>query len=215
MDLSKDNKVVCLHGWESMIPDIKKSRDKRLTLSEFKSRKINKKKGNYTTLIFEDIIRLMRDYPDIWIITDSKYPDSYSTKIEFKEINKLIMQHNATDILDRFVVQIYNSNMYYTIEEIMHVKHYIFTMYMIWWNSGREKGFENHCKFSKKVGIKYITVHVSYVSENVINIANKYDIKLYVHTVNDVKVANNFIKMGIYGIYTDDLIESDLDFNLN
>ena len=47
-------------------------------------------------------------------------------------------------------------------------------------------------------------------NQDIKEVAQKYNIDIYVHTVNDVKEAKKLIANGVRGIYTDSIGRNDL-----
>ena len=78
--LTKDNHIILAH-------DFKHS--KRIpTLDEFKNKM--RTRGNLTTMTFEDLVIFMEKNKNLYIITDTKYTDLRSIKIEFDEMTKIL-----------------------------------------------------------------------------------------------------------------------------
>ena len=40
-------------------------------------------------------------------------------------------------------------------------------------------------------------------NKELVKVLNENNVKTYVHTINDPEVANNYIKEGVFGVYTD------------
>ena len=55
-----------------------------------------------------------------------------------------------------------------------------------------------------------MTMSRSYVSEELTEIAKRYGLRVYVHTVNDVEDAKEILKKGVRGIYTDEILIEEL-----
>lgn len=161
--------------------------------------------GKYTPLTFVDLLNLMEKYPDIYIVTDSKYSDYESVSKQFFYMYFLIK--NKPSLLKRFIIQIYNEEMYETINKIIPNATYIFTMYMRW-NGGNEE-FTKICDWCEEKNINNITMWTTLANEEVLKIAKEHHINIYVHTENDLSLAKQYLKQGIKGIYTDFLKPSD------
>lgn len=159
--------------------------------------------GKYTPLTLKDIILLMQQYPDIYIITDTKDEQSDLARKEIGMIVQTAKEMQAEDVLDRFVIQIYSPEMYEAIKDIYHFPNYIFTLYMIWTKDVDE--FISYCRFCNANSIKTITMWDHRLKDNphLGEIARQYGVKIYVHTVNDQATAEEVEKIGASGIYTD------------
>ena len=80
--LTADQQVVLRHdwraGWQSGISEISIP-----TMKEFLSRPILRK---YTPLSFRDLLLLMEEYPDICVITDTKFTDAEVVTLQFRSM---------------------------------------------------------------------------------------------------------------------------------
>ena len=196
--ITSDNKIVCKHYWDDWeyVP----------TAEEFLNTPIN---GKYTPLSLEDCLFLLKEYNDIWIVTDTKYSASDKVELEFQAIMDVANSNNMTDVLDRMIIQIYKEEMYGQIKEFYDFPCWIFTLYKSGWDGSAEE-FVNYCQFSWNNHIKYITMPTASVTDEVIEVADRYGIRIYTHTVNDIQEAHNFLDQGVWGIYTDEILMEEL-----
>ncbi len=160
--------------------------------------------GVYTPLSLKNIILIMQQYEDVYIITDTKDTEPVMAKKDISILVETAREMDAMDVLDRFVIQIYSREMYGAIKDIYDFPNYIFTLYAIW--NGDESEFIEYCRFCVANGIPTITMWDYRYADNpnLSLIADKYGIKIYVHTVNDYETAEKMFSLGAYGIYTDD-----------
>lgn len=157
--------------------------------------------GKYTALSFEDLCRLMKEYPDIWVVTDTKYSDAASAEEEFHSLLQAVTSAAAEVTLNRFVIQIYNEDMYEAIRQAYPFQSYIFTLYQRW--DGNIAEFTDICRWCYSNNVRIITMWNYLFSEEMLAIAERYGIDLYVHTENDISVAKEFLERGVKGVYTD------------
>lgn len=161
----------------------------------------------FTPLSLKDIIILMQQHEDVYIITDTKDGDPALARKDISILVETAREMNAMDVLDRFVVQFYNMEMYEAIKDIYDFPNYIFTLYALFevWN-GEEDGFTDYCRFCVANGVRTITMWDYLYAGNpkLSQIADQYGIAVYVHTVNDWETAEEMFSLGVYGIYTDD-----------
>ena len=125
--LTRDGKVVLRHDWWhsdwqegiswTLIP----------TREDFVSKSIL---GKYTPLSFQDLLRLMERYPDICIITDTKFTDSDVFSIQFDSMMEDARELGLTYLFGRIVIQFYSENMCVALNNIYAYPHYIYTL--IW-----------------------------------------------------------------------------------
>ena len=206
--LTMDKKVVLAHDWIHNADIQKQAWTEQMPPieGEFKKAKIY---NNFTPLSYMELLQLMKDHPDIWIITDTKYIDKEHVEIQFHNMVDTAISLGMEDILNRFIIQIYNEEMYQIVNIIYPFHSYIFTLYQRW--CGDKEEFEKICIWCVDEGIDVITMAERVYSMDSQQIANQYGIDIYVHTENDVLKARNLLKNGVRGIYTDSL--SVMDFN--
>lgn len=138
--VAADGNIVLRHDWDVALQEGISSANIP-TSGEFKEIPIH---GKYTPLTFIDLLELMEEYPDIWIVTDSKEVGEEEVKAEFEEMVREAEEVELLEVLDRFIVQIYNETMYDIVKEVYPFSEYIFTLYMRW--DGAQDEFENICK---------------------------------------------------------------------
>lgn len=206
--LTRDKKVVLAHDWNHSARIQKQAWTEQMppTEEEFKNSKIY---NRFTPLSYSDLLRLMKDHPEIRIVTDTKYTDREHIEIEFRYMVDTAVSLEMEDVLDRMIIQIYNEEMYQVVNRIHPFCSYIFTLYQRWDGSSEE--LENICKWCMNVGIDTITMPVNMYSKNIGEIVGR-GIKIYVHTVNNALEAKNLLKEGVRGLYTDSLSAMDLSF---
>ena len=142
--VTSDDRLVCLHDWD-------KGEQNGVTTGgatsedEFLSAKFA---GKYTTLSLAGLFDLMKEYPDIWIVTDTKDGGEKQVKRDFEILVATAKEMNAEDTLARFVVQFYNEKMFRVIEDVWPFDNYIFTLYQLW--DGKSRLFKNTHAFARK-----------------------------------------------------------------
>lgn len=195
-DLTTDKKTICSHD-EDYWRYITKNEDTEIEYS-YENFKNTPLFTDYTPLDYMDIVNLLSDYPDIFIITDTKYFDETSVYQQFSQIVDYANEINP-DVLDRLIPQIYTKEMLDYVMTIHPFKSVIFTLYQITWDA------EDIAKFCIKSGVKFVTVSAGYVEEDnrIIDLWKSMNINIAVHTVNDKDEANMFLDKGIDMIYTD------------
>ena len=143
---------------------------KPMTLKEFQKYKVQ---GKYTSLTFKDIALLMKKYPDMYLVTDSKETDEALVTQQFTSI---VETGNETDpeILKRIIPQIYTMQMYDTIMSLYNWNSMIFTLYALPDFSEREV-----IDFAYQRGIGVITTHVGKNQNMFFHELYERDIKVY------------------------------------
>lgn len=86
MVLTSDNKLACIHDWDV---DFQKGRELGVAPNseEFLAYPIQ---GKYTAILFEDLCKIMNEYPDMWLVTDTKYDGGSEIRLEFEEMVRVV-----------------------------------------------------------------------------------------------------------------------------
>lgn len=205
--VTRDLVLVAKHDWDMVVQEGVQS-GYVPTREEFMSIPIY---GEFTPMDLEDLCRLMDEYEDIWLVTDVKDANAEEMKLALEILVETVEDLGKEEILDRFVVQIYNEKTFEKVEEIYPFHNWIFTLYQCW--DGNEEDFPEYARFCYIKGIDTITMWDSYVTPDIIEVARNYGIEIYVHTVNDAEMAQEYIDMGVAGIYTDSVIPGELRRN--
>lgn len=195
-DITTDKMTICSHD-EDYWWYITKNEDTGVEYN-YKNFKNTPLFTDYTPLDYMDIINLLNEYPDIYIITDTKYFDKESVNLQFSQIVDYAKEANIS-VLDRLIPQIYTKEMLEYIMNLHPFKSVIFTLYQITWEA------EDIAKFCARKGLKFITVSSAYVGEDneIIDLWKKENISIAVHTVNEQEEANKLLNKGVDIIYTD------------
>ena len=191
---TSDGSIVLNHYWEfSFIESYREFLDKKIL-------------DKYTSMDIYDLLKCMEKYNDLYIIIDTK-EDEYCNKTALDIIEKIVEITKEYDekLLDRFIVQIYNSENYKEIMNIYNFKNKLVTVYKM--NPLNVFYITYYCLINN---IDTIVIPLWYIDDGIIN--EKYirfikskNIKIFVHTVNDRDIYNNLLDMGIDGVYTDSL----------
>jgi glycerophosphoryl diester phosphodiesterase len=156
--------------------------------------------GQYTSMDYKDVIDLMVEYPDIYIVTDSKYTDRSSVLLEFSQ---LVRYAEDTDpsVLDRIIPQIYHEEMLEWVMDVYSFKSVIYTLYQVEWTSDEVE------QFCDLTGVKMVTLAGG--SEDTIE-WNKQGLIVSAFTINELDQAKELMdNYGISLLYTDFLDPED------
>ncbi|MBW4841338.1 MAG: glycerophosphodiester phosphodiesterase [Paenibacillaceae bacterium] len=206
--LSSDGKLVARHEWGEGFTKQLGEQDKLapdrqgavLTHAEFKSAKIQ---DIYEPLDWIDVLELMEQYPDAYIVTDTKQSTSEEIQRIFTQIVDEAMTKNP-ELLERIVPQIYNRAMWEPVERIYPFDSVIFTLYQT------HETDEEVVAFAEEKELAAITMSDTRANAGLIQELNRIGVSSYIHTINDPETIAKFKKMGAYGFYTDFLTEADL-----
>lgn len=154
----------------------------------------------YHPLDIDALFQLLQEYPDIYIVTDTKYSDKEHVSLQFTEFVETAKNYDKS-LLDRFIPQIYQPEMLNMIMEIYPWKSVIYTLY-----SNPDWTPENVLAFARESGVKFITMWGSLVNQEVIDLWETAEIKVAAHTINDLTQADQLRNLGVSVIYTDFLL---------
>ena len=166
------------------------------TVEQFTSRKIL---GQYTGLTFEDLARLMVQFPSVTIITDTGGTDEQSVKEMFRAILD-VAQAVDPAILDRIIPQVYNNDMIGWLNELYPWRSMVYTFYQLPQGMTQEEAFF----YGYSQGLRAFAVEQGGVEPRLMALAEAMDCKAYVYTLNDWgMLVYELQTMHASGIYTD------------
>lgn len=206
--LTSDMQVVLRHDWrggwqegvdETAIP----------TLDAFLAAPLL---GRYTPLSFRDLLQLMEDYPDICVITDTKFTDPEIVSLQFQAMVADAKDLGLSYLFDRMAIQVYSQLMFRVVDSVHHFPCYIYTLYAE--GFGRtEDAFRKLAVFCADSGISGITMWDHWWQPAYAAIAADRGLQVYAHTVNDQARAAELFEQGIAAVYTDALTPAQLPGN--
>lgn len=203
--LTRDQKVVLRHDWrtgwqegvgETALP----------TLEEFLSKPIQKK---YTPLSFRDLLLLMEEYPDVCVITDTKFTEAEVVTLQFEAMLQDARDLGLSYLFDRMAIQVYDPLMFRVVDSVHHFRHYIYTLYTDGF-ARTEEDFREKAAFCVENGILGITMWDYWWRAEFAPIAGRFGLAVYTHTVNDAAGAARLLDEGVKAVYTDELTPGDL-----
>lgn len=203
---TSDGYVVLRHDWRGTWQD--GINEARLpTLAEFLNQPIL---AQYTPLSFTQLLQLMEKYPDVCIITDTKFMDTEAVTYQFTEMLEEAHKLGLTYLFDRMFVQIYSPLHFNIVDSLYHFPHYIYTLYQDNFEGGWDK-FRERAEYAQSHGIEAITMWDYLWREEWRPTAEAYGVKIYVHTVNDRDEARELLRQGVSAVYTDRLLPADVE----
>lgn len=214
-EITSDGKICLTHTWDDFCEKLTDQEYAVLSAEEFKNSKIY---GQYTPLLFSDLLELMKKYTDFYVIIDSKRFDLEGTR----DIYDLMLQEiEAADpeLIHRFIPQAYTPDIYDLLEQEYNFDKIIFTLYHYYVDSDGEKIYQ----FVKSRKVPVVVMHMDNEwAEKVITDIYAYakqeqiedEFSIYIHTVNDMaktlKIINDY---HFFGIYSDFITEKQLKEN--
>ena len=83
-----------------------------------------------TPMTAVDLLYLMQEYPDMYLITDTKTTDKAQVQRQFRDLVNIANNIGSPEILSRIIPQLYNKEMLSWIKEIYPFENWIFTLYL-------------------------------------------------------------------------------------
>ena len=159
--------------------------------------------SEYTPLDYRAVIDLMIRYPDIYIITDTKYSDHATVLVQFSQLVKYAAEAGK-NVLDRIIPQVYHQDMLHWIMSVHPFKSVILTLY----SSAIDP--QTAYTICEQTGVRYITAPEAWITAEAMEIWNHLGMTVAAHTVNDRSSMEKLLKLGVDIIYTDFLSPADL-----
>lgn len=205
VDLTKtsDGIWVCRHNWNQSLGQWEGEEKKVLSEEEFLSRPLY---GNYTPMTLEDLLILLKDYSDAFVLLDSKQYSlrNYQKTIEdYADYLEIARNAGAQEVIDQLIPEIYNQTMFAGTALLYEFPAYIYSL----WQEYTVDEIDEIASFCAEKGIEAATVSSEYWSEQVQDIFEKNGVYVYVYTVNDPKQAAYYRSQGVAGVCSDYLVD--------
>lgn len=153
---------------------------------------------NQTPLRAVDLLYLMAEYPDMYLVTDTKDTDKATVQRQFRDIVNIAKNIGHPEVLDRIIPQLYNKEMIHWVKEIHPFANWIFTLYLY-----NNPDYEDIAAFCAANGIDTVTLHVDRATKENVSKLKAKGLKVYAHTTNRYLTMKNLLDVGVDGIYTD------------
>lgn len=203
-DLSQtsDGVWVCRHNWKEALGQWEGGGKRVLSCTEFLFAPIY---GKYTPMTLADLFLLLKEYPDAYVMLDSKEYETrnYSNTLEdYQEYIRIAKNCGAEESLNRIIPQIYNESMYPAVASLKKFPTYLYAM----WQDYSEVELTCIADYCQKQGIDAVTISRTNWSSQIQQIFDERDIYVYVYTVNNIFEAQKYLLGGAHGICSDVLI---------
>ena len=198
LSLTSDGYVVLRHDWSDGI-QTGLDPERVPTRAEFLEAPIY---GAYTPLAFGDALALLEMYPDIYLVTDTKETDEDTVAAQFTAMVEEAEDLGMVYLLDRVVVQIYTPEMQDVVEEIHHFPRYMLTLYQTTFY-GEPDQFVRYAEACRERGISDIVIWHFLYDAQLLPAAQRYGLRVWLHTVNDEAQAERYRSEGAWGVYSD------------
>lgn len=207
MQITSDNVMVLRHDWYWELGQGEAfgwTEEERwaVTAQEFLDAPIY---GRYTPLTLEDWFGIMDKFPNIYMVTDTKY--SSEVEKQFQLLVDTAIENGYEDVLSRVIVQIYYKEMYDEVMAVYPFENLIWTLYYI----GYPPGGQEITDFMALKGIPVLVMPSSWWDDQKQSELENSEIKVYVHTVDQEEEARQRMDQGISGIYSDDILPKTIN----
>lgn len=209
LSITTDNHFVCRHDWlDHMFPILGQEKiidedNAPLSLEQFKSLSIHNK---YTGISLIELLNLLQEYKDAYIILDTKSVHTEFIEQEYKLLIDTVVSVDK-HLLDRIIPQIYNREMFATISNFYNFPTVLYTLYQ------EAASNDEALEFAIENNISAIVMSMARFSEDFIKRLNENNILSYVHTINEKDMLDYLTSVGVTGIYTDFLNPSVSNLN--
>lgn len=209
VDLSQtsDGVWVCRHNWKESMGQWEGDKKKVLSSEEFLNTPIY---GKYTPMSFEDLLKLLDEYPDAFVMLDSKQYSvrNYQRTLEdYAQYREIAIQAGLEHTLGQIIPQLYNSAMYSGTTLVYKFPAYLYSL----WQEYSIEELTDIADFCQANQIQAVSLYWEYWSEDVQKIFDERDILVYIYTINEKEKARGYVEAGAKGICTDTLISENLE----
>lgn len=160
-----------------------------------------------TPLTAAELLMLMQEYPDMYLVTDTKDTDKATVQRQFSDLKAIARNIGASEALERIIPQIYHEDMLGWVREIYAFPDWIFTLYQL-----ADPDYAEIADFCIANGIDTVTLHQNRAKAEVVSLFREKGIQVYAHTVNRYLVFRDLLELGVNGIYTDRIKPYELEW---
>lgn len=198
--LTSDTHLVARHSWkkesfamlEQVLPE--QTLSQRLSVKQFLETPIF---GTLTPLDIDGLLELLREFPEAYIITDTKRSSRRRIHAAFTQI---AARANELGVSDRVIPQIYSEEMLHQIREIAEFPNVIYTLYK---ETGADKEILETISRNE---IRFVTVPRRRLSAHFVEALHARGAMAFTYTINDFATATRHFELGVDALYTDSLL---------
>lgn len=199
--LTQDEQLVARHDWTDYLsaqldqPLAAERKDQPMSFQTFYNTPILKQ---YTPLSYKDLVLLLKQYPDAYLVTDTKETDPENVDKQFRQIVDIARSVDPA-ILDRIVPELYSPEMIKQVQQMYRFPSYLFSLYL---SSLPERQVVDYVR---KNSVQAVAMPLERANERYVRMLNEAGSVVYVHTTNDQTELVQLERMGVHGFYTDRL----------
>lgn len=193
ISITIDGELVARHGWED---DLGQGISEKVNYDEFMNTLYYDK---YNPIDFETILKLLREYPDIYMILDGKVESPKNVKELYEAIGKAVDGVDQ-DILNRLIPQMF----YEDDLEVIRAHGFHDLIYVV----GREEYTpESIAEFGEKNDVRVVSLSRKRTTQELVERLKESDIYVYTYTLNDKEEMQGYLDIGVHGFFTDFVTE--------
>lgn len=155
--------------------------------------------GAYTALDAAGLLRLLADHPDAWLVTDTKDTDPDSVRLIFAKLVAAARKAGGVEVLDRVIVQLYNTDQKEIVAECWPFRNWLLTTYLL----PADSDYGALARWCGENGVSVLTMPAERATAERVAAATACGVKVYVHTLNDKAAVADCLALGVYGVYSD------------
>lgn len=206
-NLTRDGKVILTHDFQETENNLIDFEEGYIpTYEEFMSNRIDYKFHPTDGMM---LLTFMKEHPDMYLVSDIKYNEEQPMVMVLSKIVEEAKAMDAMEVLDRFIVQFYYEENYEECKNIYPFRHYIYSLYAE--KKKTPEDFMAAALFCKEHDVDAVLIKSSWVKEDTtLQPFHDQGIKVYVYTLNTIRIINEKKDLGVYGIVSDYANENDL-----
>lgn len=205
---TSDNTLVVRHDFDKdgsyYRLEIRPSGSLEMSSQAFQQNKIIYEQTPMTAV---DLLYLMAEYQDVYLVTDTKDTDEATVKQQFTDLKKIAENIGHPEVLDRIIPQIYNESMLSWVKSIYEFPQWIYTLYQ-----AGTVDYAETAQFCADNNIGVVTIEKDKVTAQIVETFRAKGIQVYAHTVNRYLQFEDLLAMGVSGIYTDSIKPYELEW---
>ncbi|MEK8129788.1 phosphatidylinositol-specific phospholipase C/glycerophosphodiester phosphodiesterase family protein [Paenibacillus filicis] len=198
--LTTDDQLVARHDWSDYLTKklrqplaSEKMIDSPMSLEQFKARLIL---NRYHPMDVSELLSLLKDYPEAYLITDTKETDSRLVEKQFRLLVNAAKSVDP-DLLNRIVPELYTPEMIRQVRSIYPFPSFLFSLYL------SSLSHDEVLKEVRTLGVQALAMPFERAEAGWISSLKAAGAVVYTHTVNEPKEWERLRDMGVHGVYTD------------
>ena len=153
----------------------------------------------YTALDAVGLLELLAEHPDAWLVTDTKQTDPDTVRQIFAKLVAAARQAGGVELLDRVIVQIYNTELKDVVEECWPFDHWILTTYLL----PADSDYGGLAGWCTENGVPVLAMPAERVTAERVAAVMDQGVRVYVHTLNDPQAVSDCLALEVDGVYSD------------